>query len=667
MIAELGTFCLTLAFVLSVAQALVMPVSRLKLFAGFARLSEGLSLSAAVAMALSFAALLYAFLTSDFSVANVAANSHTSKPLLYKISGAWGSHEGSMLLWCLILLTFSAMVTLLGAGLPDSLKHKVLAVQGVLGAMFTGFTLFSSNPLARVYPAPFEGKSLNPMLQDPALAFHPPLLYLGYVGFSVVFSFAVAALIEGKIDRAWARYVRPWTLLAWSFLTVGITLGSFWAYYELGWGGWWFWDPVENASLMPWLAGTALLHAAIVMEKRDALKAWTVFLALLAFTFSMMGAFLVRSGVLTSVHAFAVDPQRGILLLIILFVTSGFGFALYALRSRALGSSGVFAPVSRESALVVNNLLLFAALSSVCLGTLYPLLMEATTGKTISVGEPYYLLTFGPIIGAALLLAPLAMLLSWKRADLKGVMQRLAAAFGVSVVCAVIATLGVKGIDVGGRVVFILGLLLGFWLIFGSFKMLAERVGLFKGTMGESRRRFMGLALGTHGMILAHIGLGVFVLGATFEGHARLSTAASLSAGASLTVGGYEVIFEGIRSSDGPNFLAEAADLTVRRKGGQPVCDAAPERRFYPASRQTMSEVAICFTPLNDLYFVLGESSVNAAGQPQWQVRALYNPWVRLIFVGPLLMALGGILSLLDRRLRLGVATSSKALKEGGA
>ncbi|ADU13676.1 heme lyase CcmF/NrfE family subunit [Asticcacaulis excentricus] len=654
MIAELGTFSLGLAFLLSLAQALSVAGAAWRPLRGMARWSEGLSLAAAVACVLAFAALLHAFVTSDFSVSNVAKHSHTLKPLLYKISGAWGSHEGSMLLWCMVLISYGALVTLFGQGLPSGLRHKVLGVQGLLGALFCGFTLFSSNPLARLDPAPYEGQSLNPMLQDPALAFHPPLLYLGYVGFSVVFAFAVAALIEGRIGREWARWVRPWTLVAWVFLTLGIALGSFWAYYELGWGGWWFWDPVENASFMPWLAATALLHSAIVLEKRDALKSWTVFLALLAFTFSMLGAFLVRSGVLTSVHAFAVDPQRGILLLAILFITAGAGFALYVFRAATLSSGGVFSPVSRESTLVLNNLLVFVALSTVCLGTLYPLLMEALTGKTISVGTPYYNLSFVPAMSVAMLILPLASLMAWKRGDLKAVGQRLALAGGISLFLAVLGAV-LMGNGEAKKVLSIgTGFLLGGWVILGSWRVLQERTHLLKVPFSESLRRFSALPLATHGMVLAHVGLGLFVMGAVVETQAKLSAVDHLRVGGALRVGAYEVRLSDIKSVVGPNYEAERGVLNVRR-GGKSVCQALPERRFYPASSTVTTEVALCFQPLNDLYFVLGEPSPDG-----WQVRALYNPWARLIFFGPLLMAIGGVLSLCDRRLRLGLANRGK-------
>ena len=657
---EIGTFCLVLAFTLSLAQTALVAAGQVKGWRGLARYSEGVSLAGAAAILISFAILIHAFIRSDFSVVNVAEHSHTDKPLLYKISGAWGSHEGSMLLWCTILLVYGAMITLRGQGLPASLRHKALGVQGLLGAAFVGFTLFSSNPLGRLLDAPLQGQSLNPALQDPALAFHPPMLYMGYVGFSVVFSFAVAALIEGRLDRAWARWVRPWVLLAWSFLTVGITLGAFWAYYELGWGGWWAWDPVENASFMPWLAATALLHSAIVMEKRDSLKAWTVFLGLLAFTFSMMGAFLVRSGLLTSVHAFAVDPQRGILLATILFVTSGAGFALFAVRAPELAPGGLFAPVSREASLVLNNLLISAALCSVFLGTLYPILMQALFNKTMSVGPPYYLMVFVPIMVAALLIVPISGLMAWKRADLKGVLQRLALAFGVVALAAAVALLMHKGPSLLSEAEYFIGLLVGFWLIAGTLYTLAEKSN-FK------PKRVFSLPLATWGMILAHVGMGVFVLGAVVESHDRLSIMQAMKPGDTIALGTYTLSFNSLYSQAGKNYDAQGGVFAITDGHGRTVCQPRPQRRFYPASSEVQSKVWLCFEPLDDLYVVMAEPQAAADGATAWQVRFFYNPWVRLIFFGPLLMALGGALSLSDRRLRLGVAVKASAASLPGS
>jgi cytochrome c-type biogenesis protein CcmF len=656
MIAELGSFCLGLALCLSLAQAVLSAVGASRRSLVFSRAGEGAAFAAFAAVALTFAALIHAFVTSDFSVANVAANSHTEKPMLYKVAGAWGSHEGSILLWCLMLTGYGAMVALFGKALPQRLKAHVLAVQGALGVLFLAYTALASSPLTRLIDVPVEGRSLNPLLQDPALAAHPPILYAGYVGFSVVFSFAVAALIEGRIDTAWARWVRPWTLAAWSLLTIGITLGAFWAYYELGWGGWWFWDPVENASFMPWLMGAALLHSAVVTEKRGALPGWTLFLALMGFTFSMLGGFLVRSGVLTSVHAFAVDPKRGILLLSILGLTAGAGFTLFAWRAPKLKPGGVFAPISRESAMVLNNILLTAAAATVLLGTLYPLLAEVVGGDAVSVGPPYFNLTFVPLMSIIMVVTPLGPLLAWKRGDAKGAMQRLWVAGAI----ALVAVLAGVALISPRKALACLGLGAGAWLIAGALVELAERARLGRLPFVEAMRRLAGLPRGAWGMTLAHIGLGVFVLGATFETSWRVEAAEALGQGGSLDFGAYHLSLDSVDTVDGPNYLAERGSMTIIGPGGVTVCKPKPERRFFPAGGQTTSEVGICAKGLDHLYVVLGERRRTAAGQPAWLVRAYLNPWVRLIFFGPLLMALGGAISLSDRRLRVAVPGKRK-------
>jgi cytochrome c-type biogenesis protein CcmF len=656
MIAELGSFCLGLALCLSLAQAVLSAVGASRRSLVFSRAGEGAAFAAFAAVALTFAALIHAFVTSDFSVANVAANSHTEKPMLYKVAGAWGSHEGSILLWCLMLTGYGAMVALFGKALPQRLKAHVLAVQGALGVLFLAYTALASSPLTRLIDVPVEGRSLNPLLQDPALAAHPPILYAGYVGFSVVFSFAVAALIEGRIDTAWARWVRPWTLAAWSLLTIGITLGAFWAYYELGWGGWWFWDPVENASFMPWLMGAALLHSAVVTEKRGALPGWTLFLALMGFTFSMLGGFLVRSGVLTSVHAFAVDPKRGILLLSILGLTAGAGFTLFAWRAPKLKPGGVFAPISRESAMVLNNILLTAAAATVLLGTLYPLLAEVVGGDAVSVGPPYFNLTFVPLMSIIMVVTPLGPLLAWKRGDAKGAMQRLWVAGAI----ALVAVLAGVALISPRKALACLGLGAGAWLIAGALVELAERARLGRLPFVEAMRRLAGLPRGAWGMTLAHIGLGVFVLGATFETSWRVEAAEALGQGGSLDFGAYHLSLDSVDTVDGPNYLAERGSMTIIGPGGVAVCKPKPERRFFPAGGQTTSEVGICAKGLDHLYVVLGERRRTAEGQPAWLVRAYLNPWVRLIFFGPLLMALGGAISLSDRRLRVAVPGKRK-------
>ncbi len=646
MISEIGAFALVLALALSIAQVALSAAARLRRSAALAGAGEGAALGAFAAVAVAFAALMHAFIVSDFSVANVAANSHSAKPLLYRVAGTWGSHEGSMLLWCLALTGFGAAVAGLGRDLPRGLRSLAVATQGVLGTVFLAYTVFASNPLMRLAQVPAEGRSLNPLLQDPALAVHPPFLYAGYVGLSVVFSLAVAALIEGRVDAAWSRWVRPWTLAAWSMLTVGITLGSFWAYYELGWGGWWFWDPVENASFMPWLITTALLHSSIVTEKRGALAGWTVFLALAAFSFSMLGAFLVRSGVLTSVHAFAVDPTRGVLLLIILGVTAGIGFTLFAWRAPTLSQGGMFAPISRESALVMNNILLAAATATVLLGTLYPLIREAMTGEAISVGPPYFNLTFTPLMVALLVLVPAGPLLAWKRGDAQGLIQRLWVALLIAGGAGLLTIALVSPKKAFGAA----GVALGAWLIAGALAELVERTRAFRAPAGESLRRLSGLPRGAWGMTLAHLGLGVFVLGAVFEVTWKVEAAEAVPIGGGVEVGAYSVRLDDVRPVEGPNYDADRGALTVTR-AGQTICRVQPERRLYIAGGQTTSEVGLCYQGLSHIYVVLGERREGGT----YLVRAYWNPWASLIFVGPVLMGLGGLVSLSDRRLRLGV------------
>jgi len=646
MIAEAGAFALTLALALSIAQVALSLTGRVRRSAPLAGAGEGAALGAFLAVAVAFAALMHAFVVSDFSVANVAQNSHSAKPLLYRVAGTWGSHEGSMLLWCLALTGFGAAVAGLGRDLPRGLRAMTVATQGLLGAVFLAYTVFASNPLARLLTPPVEGRSLNPLLQDPALAVHPPFLYAGYVGMSVVFSLAVAALVEGRVDAAWSRWVRPWALAAWSMLTVGITLGAFWAYYELGWGGWWFWDPVENASFMPWLVATALLHSAVVTEKRGALTGWTVFLALAAFSFSMLGAFLVRSGVLTSVHAFAVDPTRGVLLLIILGVTAGLGFTLFAWRAPTLSRGGMFAPISRESALVMNNILLAASTATVLLGTLYPLIREAMTGEAISVGPPYFNLTFTPLMVALLVLLPAGPLLAWKRGDAQGVVQRLWVALLIAAGAGLLALALVDPKKVFG----ILGVALGGWLISGAVTEIAERTRAFRVPIAETWRRLTGLPRGAWGMTFAHLGLGIFVLGAVFETTWKIEAAEALPVGGGLDVGAYHVSLDAVNPVAGPNYDADRGRIAVTRDG-RPICKVEPERRTYTTGGQTTSEVGLCYRGASHIYLVLGERRDGGT----YLVRAYWNPWASLIFLGPVIMGLGGLISLSDRRLRLGV------------
>ena len=659
--AEFGSFCLILALSLTVAQAGFSGWGRLRRSPLLVGAGQGAAVAAAVALALAFAVLLLAFWTSDFSLKVVAANSHTDKPAFYKIAGAWGNHEGSLLLWCLVMAAFGAVLA--GArGLNFGLKASAVATQGALTALFVGFAVFTSSPFTRLTPAPIQGASLNPLLQDPALAFHPPLLYGGYVGLSVCFSLAVAALIEGRagsaIWPAWGRWVRPWALASWALLTVGITLGSFWAYYELGWGGWWFWDPVENASFMPWLAAAALLHSAVVTERRGALAGWTTFLALLAFTFSMLGAFLVRSGVLTSVHAFAVDPERGMALLGILAVASGAAFALFAWRVPKLSPGGSFAPVSREAGLVLNNLFLTVAAVTVLLGTLYPLIFEAFTGETISVGPPYFALTFTPLMTVAALILPAGPMLAWKRGDLRGVGQRLMLAAGLSVAVG----LGALALWSPGKALTALGVAIAAWLMLGALSELADRLRLFRAPAAETGRRARALPLSAWGMTLAHFGVGLFVLGAAVEIGLKSEAGAVIPIGGEVASGPFRARLEAVQVIEGPNYLAEQARVVVTTADGGAPRIVTAERRFFPAGGQTTTEVGLDFRGLDDVYLVLGERAATAEGERAWSLRIAYHPFARLIFLGPMIMALGGLLSLMDRRLR--VAPSVRARRE---
>ncbi len=666
MIPEIGHFVLVLALAIAAVQ------TGLGLYGpalGDTRLMHMASRAAGVQLILltiAFAALTYAFVTSDFSVINVYENSHSAKPMLYKVTGVWGNHEGSMLLWILILAIFGAAVAAFGTNLPDTLKARVLGVQGLIGAVFTLFVILASNPFIRLDPAPINGTDLNPLLQDPGLAFHPPFLYGGYVGLSVAFSFAVAALIEGRVDAAWARWVRPWALAAWASLTVGIALGSWWAYYELGWGGYWFWDPVENASLMPWFAATALLHSAIVVERRGALKSWTVLLAILAFSLSLLGTFLVRSGVLTSVHAFAVDPERGLFILGILIFFIGGALALYAWRAPALKLGGLFAPVSRESALVVNNLLLTAAAAAVLIGTLYPLVLEGVTGEKISVGPPYFNGTFVPLVIPLLLLVPFGPMLSWKRADALATVQRLYAAAAAAFVVGLIALYVFEGAPVLAAV----GMAIATWLVGGALVDLAERARLGKIPLAQSLGRLRGLPRSAWGTAIAHAGVGVLVFGVIGVTAGAQERVELMAMGDQLEIGPYEVTFDGVTPITGPNYEADRGIFTLR-KGSRVIGQLMPEKRFYPVARMPTTEAAIRTTILDDVYVVLGDPQRGAGGETKWIVRAYHNPLQPLVWVGCMIMVLGGLVSLSDRRLRVGAPTrraaAASAAVESGA
>ena len=645
MIAEIGHFALILALVVALVQGTLPLIGAQRGDAGWIALARPAALLQFLAIATAFLALTHAYVSSDFSVLNVVNNSHSAKPLMYKISGVWGNHEGSLLLWVLILALFGLAVSAFGANLPDAFRARVLAVQALIAVGFLSFSLFTSNPFERVAPAPLDGQGLNPLLQDPGLAFHPPFLYLGYVGFSIAFSFAVAALIEGRVEPVWARWVRPWTLAAWCFLTIGIALGSWWAYYELGWGGWWFWDPVENASFMPWLAGTALLHSAIVVEKRDTLKSWCILLAILTFSLSLLGTFLVRSGVLTSVHAFATDPARGIFILgFLIFVVAG-SLTLYAVRVPAMQGGGLFAPVSREGALVLNNLLLTTACATVFLGTLYPLFLDAVSGQKVSVGPPFFNATFGPLMVPVLVAAAVGPFLPWKRGDLLGALQRLKFALAV----AALAVLAALVLAHDGPWLAIPGVGLGAWLVAGALAEWADRVRLFRVNPAESLRRIVHLPRAAWGMTLAHGGAGILVLGVVASTAWQVERLEVLKPGDEVEIAGYEFRFEGVRPVQGPNYAAIEGRFRVSTDGRE-VALLTPESRSYPNPPMETTEAAIRPRLGGDLYAVIGDP----AGGDAWSTRLYYKPLIHWIWAGALIMALGGAISLSDRRHRVG-------------
>ena len=645
MIPELGHYALVLALALGLIQSTAPIVGARGRDGALMRLANSTALMQFAFVALSFSALTICYVTSDFSVATVFENSHSLMPLIYKITSVWGNHEGSMLLWVLILSLFGALVAAFGGNLPATLKAHVLAVQSWIACAFYLFILLTSNPFLRLAQPPFEGRDLNPILQDPGLAIHPPLLYLGYVGFSIAFSFAIAALIEGRIDAAWARWVRPWTLAAWIFLTVGIAMGSYWAYYTLGWGGFWFWDPVENASLMPWLAGTALLHSAVVMEKRNALKIWTILLAILTFSLSLIGTFLVRSGVLTSVHAFATDPTRGVFILTILVLFIGGGLTLFAWRVSMLKQGGLFAPVSREGALVFNNLFLTTACLTVFIGTLYPLALEALTGEKISVGAPFFNLTFGPLFVALMFAMPFGPLLAWKRGDLLGVAQRLMTAFAIGIVTVAI-TFAVEG---GQSVLAPFGVGLALFVMLGALIDLVERTGLFRLPLATVRHRAAGLPRSTWGTAIAHFGIAVSMLGIICAATWGTERIVSVKPMQSVSLSGYEFSFDGLVQRQGPNYNALVAKFTVR-SGGVPIGTMEPSKRSFSARGMTTNEAALMSRALGQLYVSLGDTNNDGS----IAVRLYYKPMVLLIWFGAVVMMLGGALSLSDRRLRIG-------------
>lgn len=653
MITELGHFALILAALVAVVQMIIPMIGAQKGWRGWMAVADPAATAQFALVAFSFGALTYAFVVSDFSLKLVFENSHSAKPMLYKVSGVWGNHEGSMLLWLLILTLFGACASWFGTNLPEPLKARVLAVQASVAVAFFGFILFTSNPFLRLALPPLDGQDLNPLLQDPGLAFHPPFLYLGYVGLSMAYSFAVAALIEGRVDAAWARWVRPWTLAAWLFLTIGIALGSWWAYYELGWGGFWFWDPVENASFMPWLIASALLHSAIVVEKRESLKSWTVLLAILAFGFSLLGTFIVRSGVLTSVHAFATDPERGVFILVILAIFVGGALTLYAARAAALEAKGVFSLVSRESALVLNNVLLAVAAFVVFIGTIWPLVAEMLMGRTLSVGAPFFNAAFTPFFVALAVILPPGAMLAWKRGRIGQVMRPLWALVALAVALAALAF----ALQTGRSALGPIGLSLGVWVVFGALFDLWTRTG--RGAFGDRLTRIGRLPRADWGKLLAHAGMGVTIFGIAALTAWQQEDIRTAQIGEPFTVGVWEVELAGISQFDGPNYRATQAEMIVSR-GGSEYVRLYPEKRIYPVAAMPTTEAGIRSGFLRDIYLVIGDPQDSGG----FAVRTYIKPFANWIWGGAMLMALGGLVSLTDRRLR--VAAGAARAKPSG-
>ncbi len=638
MITELGHFALVLALAVALIQSVVPMVGAQRRDAVWMAVAGPAAVAQLVLVAFAFAALTHAFLTSDFSLAVVVNNSHTLKPLIYKFAGVWGNHEGSLLLWVLILAAFGASAAIFGGGLPPTLRARVLSVQGMIGVAFLLFMLLTSNPFERLAMPPMNGHDLNPLLQDFGLAIHPPFLYLGYVGLSMSFSFAVAALIEGRIDAAWGRWVRPWTLAAWICLTIGIALGSWWAYYELGWGGFWFWDPVENASFMPWLLAGALLHSAIVVEKRESLKAWTILLAILAFGFSLVGTFIVRSGVLTSVHAFANDPERGLFILMILGVFIGGALTLFAARAGALTGRGVFHAVSREGALVANNILLAVSAFVVFVGTLWPLVAELVWGRKLSVGAPFFDAAFTPFMVGLAIILPIGSTLAWKRGDVGRSAKPLA---GMAILAVALGAL-VFAMQTGRSALGPIGVALGLWVVLGALRDLWLRTGT--GGIGRLGR----LPRADFGRVMAHSGLGVTIFAVAAMTAWVVEDIRVVQVGETFPLGDYAVTLVGVKDGQGPNYTTVMAEMHVTR-GGLDVVTLYPEKRFYPVAGMPTTEAAIDFGIMRDLYLVIGDKQDDGG----WAVRSYIKPFANWLWMGAGMMALGGALSLSDRRYRV--------------
>ncbi len=641
MIPELGHFALILALVLSLVQAVVPLVGAHKNRMAMMAVARPAAQGQFLFLAFSFACLTWAFVQNDFSVQYVAMHSNTATPLHYRITGVWGSHEGSLLLWALTLSMWTVAVTIFSRNLPEQFMARVMGVLGFVSVGFLSFTLITSNPFERLLPAVAEGRDLNPLLQDPGMIIHPPLLYMGYVGFSVAFAFAIAALLTGRLDAAWARWSRPWTTVAWVFLTAGIAVGSGWAYYELGWGGWWFWDPVENASFMPWLLGTALVHSLAVTEKRGAFRSWTVLLAIGAFSLSLLGTFLVRSGVLTSVHAFATDPRRGLFILALLVIVIGVSLVLYAWRAPTLAGGGSFKPMSRDTALLGNNVLLSVVSASVLLGTLYPLFLDALNLGKISVGPPYFESVFVPLMTPVVILMMIGPFIRWKGDEAARIVRTVAPGFVAS------AVIGLAVAFLIGHVTWrtVLGLALAAWVIIGSVQLLWQRIAERAGAAPGARVRSITRAW--WGMWLAHLGVGVFIIGVTMVNSLEENLDVRMLPGQTAQLAGYTFTLRGVGEAPGPNFAAARATIDVSR-GDMRIATLHPEKRFYHAQQMPMTEASLDIGPFRDVYVSLGEQLEDGA----WIVSLFYKPFISWIWLGCILMGLGGVFAATDARYR---------------
>ena len=639
MIPELGNFSLMLALCLALVQGIVPICGSFRGNTRWMALARPAAAGQFVFVSLAFGCLVAAFVTNDFSVSYVASNSNSMLPLYYRIAGTWGGHEGSLLLWAEMLVLWTFAVALFSRQLPDETIARVLGVMGLISVGFLCFMLFTSNPFERLLPAAVDGRDLNPLLQDFGMIIHPPMLYMGYVGFSVAFAFAIAALMGGQLDAAWARWSRPWTLVAWMFLTLGIFMGSFWAYYELGWGGWWFWDAVENASFMPWLVGTALIHSLAVTEKRGSFKNWTVLLAIVAFSLSLLGTFLVRSGVLTSVHAFATDPRRGMFILVFLAIVIGGSLLLYAWRAPKVGLGGKFSLFSRESMLLINNVLFLAAAGTVLLGTLYPLFLDALDLGKISVGPPYFEAVFVPLMIPILLLLAVGPFVRWKDASFKEVLHRLRWIALGALLFAVAAAL-----MLAPSLMVVVGVTLAVWILLGTASQLLQRLrhapSLWQGLVSQPRSYW--------GMLVAHAGIGVFVIGVTLVKGLDTSSDVSMRVGDTTSVGGYAFRFTDLKDIKGPNYTSTQGTFEVTR-GDREIATMKPEKRLFTVQNMPMTEAAIDRGLTRDLYVSLGEPTSQGA----WVVRVQHKPFVSWIWAGCLIIAFGGFLAASDRRYRM--------------